>query len=120
MSDALWTVPAEVLDVHDGDTLRVRADLGWRVQIETLVRVDGINADELRTAKGKAARAFALTLVKPGDEVTLVSKKLLGSLEKYGRVLADIALADGRDFAQEMLKAGQAAAWDGSGTKPTT
>jgi endonuclease YncB( thermonuclease family) len=120
MAGVQWTVPAVVLDVHDGDTMRVRADLGWWVQIETLVRIDGINADELSTAKGKDARTFALTLVKPGDSVTLVSKKLLGSLEKYGRVLADVALADGRDFAQAVLAAGQAAPWDGSGKKPTT
>ena len=119
MTNVQWTVPAVVLDVHDGDTMRVRADLGWHVQIESLVRIDGLNADELSTAKGKEAHAFALTLVKPGDSVTLVSKKLLGSLEKYGRVLADIVLADGRDFAQLMIAAGEAVAWDGTGARPT-
>jgi endonuclease YncB( thermonuclease family) len=113
-----WTVPALVLDVHDGDSLRVRADLGWHVQIDTMIRVDKINAAELSTQAGKVAHTFALTLVKPGDQVTVVSKKLLGSFDKYGRVLADVTLMDGRDFATLMLVANQAAAWDGTGTKP--
>jgi len=113
-----WTVPALVLDVHDGDSIRVRANLGWHVQIDTLVRIDGINAPELSTVEGKAAHAFALTLVKAGDEVTLVSKKLLGSFDKYGRVLGSVTLADGSDFAALMLAANQAAPWDGTGVKP--
>lgn len=118
MTTSAWTVPATVTDVHDGDTVRVTADLGWWVQIVTLVRVVGINAPELSTPAGKAARTFALTLVKPGDRVTLVSKKLLGSTEKYGRVLADLTLADGTDFAAAMIAAGHALPWDGAGAKP--
>lgn len=114
----VWTVPALVLEVHDGDSLKVRAQLGWHVQIDTMVRVEGINAPELATVAGKASQAFARTLVQPADMVTLVSKRLLGSFDKYGRVLGSVTLQDGSDFATAMLAANQAVVWDGTGAKP--
>ena len=120
-----WTVPAVVLEVHDGDSVRVRADLGWRVEIETMVRIDGINAAELSTPAGKAAQAYLAGILPVGSPVTIVSKKLLGSFEKYGRVLGAVTFqppvrtpAVAGDVATAMLAAGQAAPWDGSGVKP--
>jgi endonuclease YncB( thermonuclease family) len=143
----VWTVPATVDHVHDGDTVVVLADLGpygrrrkssttivdlgWHlhafpdghIRLLTAVRVDGINADELATPKGQVAAAFGRGLLPPGTSVSLVSKALLGSFDKFGRVLGDLTWfgADGkpRDFAQEMLTAGMAVPWDGQGPKPT-
>jgi endonuclease YncB( thermonuclease family) len=97
--------PAEVLSVHDGDTITVRVDLGFDTFTVHPCRVFGINAPELSTAAGKAALQFALTLVKPGDKVTTVSH----DWDKYGdRYDGDIILPDGRDFATLMVAAGQA------------
>jgi endonuclease YncB( thermonuclease family) len=104
--------------VIDGDTIICQCDLGWCVQIQTAVRVDGINAPEKNTSEGKAAKAFAETLLHQGDSVTIVSKKLLGQTEKFGRVLADIIFKEDIDFAQEMIKSGHAKLWDGQGQKP--
>jgi endonuclease YncB( thermonuclease family) len=67
-----------------------------------------------------------MELLPVGATVTLVSKGLLGSFEKYGRVLADLRFhppseppdAVG-DFAAAMLAAGVAKPWDGRGAKPT-
>jgi endonuclease YncB( thermonuclease family) len=121
----VWTVPAVVLDIHDGDSIRCRCDLGWHVQIDTMIRIDGINAAELSTPAGKAARQYLLSILPAGSQVTIVSKKLLGAFEKYGRVLADVTFTppvDARavtgDVATAMLAANQAVAWDGTGTKP--
>lgn len=115
-----WTVPAIIDRVIDGDTVIVTADLGWRVQIQTAVRIDGINAPELATAGGQLAKSFAEKILKPGDPVTINSKQLLGSFEKYGRVLADLTYGKGGllSFAQTMLDAHQAKPWDGTGQKP--
>jgi endonuclease YncB( thermonuclease family) len=99
-----WQVPATVVKVHDGDTLTVVADLGWRISLKTSVRLFGVNAPELDTPAGQASLNFVYALVQPGDEVTLVSHKLLGATEKYGRVLASVTLSDGRDLSTLLLQ----------------
>lgn len=99
-----WAVPATVVRVVDGDTIVVVADLGWRINFKTSVRLFGINAPELNTDEGQAALHFVTALLQPGDEVTLVSHKLLGQTEKYGRVLASITLPDGRDLSTLLLQ----------------
>jgi len=68
-------------------------------------RVYGINAPELSTDAGKAALAFALTLIQPGARCQVLSH----GWDKYGgRFDGTVTLADGRDYAQAMLDAGQA------------
>jgi endonuclease YncB( thermonuclease family) len=103
--------PATVVSLHDGDTFRVDVDLGFGVHVtEFNVRVYGINAPELATAAGKAALAFAETLLKPGDRVTVLSH----GWDKYApRFDATVTLADGSDFGQRMLSAGQAVPMSG-------
>ena len=106
--------PARVAQVYDGDTIVLDIDLGFDHIIEGLdfdgkrrlaCRVFGINAPELSTEAGKAAKAFAETLLKPGDRLTLLSH----GWDKYGgRFDGAITLADGRDFGQAMIDAGQA------------
>jgi endonuclease YncB( thermonuclease family) len=141
-----WVVPGVIDEVIDGDTVRVSLDLGphcgrrvkalelgWHVRIdrdghirmESLVRIDGINAPEHGTPAGDAATAYAKTLLQPGDQVQVVSKKLLGSTEKYGRTLADLSFRPRieqrpvlGDFATAMIAAGHAKPWDGTGTRP--
>lgn len=101
-----WTVPAIVLNVVDGDTVRVQLDLGWHITYTTRVRVAKINAPELKTPEGVTAKAYAQTLLKPGDEITFVSK----GFDKYGRPLGDIIFGGfaARDFAAEMVHHGYA------------
>lgn len=106
--------PGVVRDLHDGDTVHIDLDLGFGVQLDShdldgnpvnSCRVFGINAPELSTVAGKAALAFAQTLLKPGDKVTVVSH----GWDKYGgRFDGTITRADGSDFAGLMLAAGQA------------
>jgi endonuclease YncB( thermonuclease family) len=64
-----------------------------------------INAPELSTDAGKAALAFAETLLSVGMRVTTTSF----GWDKYGgRYDGAIVLPDGRDFAQVMLDNNQA------------
>ncbi len=98
----VWQFPAVVDRIQDGDT--VVCHILWRPEEEghgINVRVDGINAVELRTATGREAKAYAEKLLPVGSQVTLLSRKR----EKYGRFLARIVMSDGRDFGQEMLLA---------------
>jgi micrococcal nuclease len=105
----IWTVPGTVQRVIDGDTVVCRLDLGWHVtKMEEPVRVAGINSPELWQPGGQEAKAYAEELLPVGTQVTIISQRLLGSLDKYGRTLAAIDLPDGRNFGQEMVAAGHA------------
>lgn len=126
---------ATVVAIHDGDTIDVDIvltrigiekrdlDLGFNlhrcsrgiVLERQSVRLLGCNAPELATPAGKDALAFIETLVKVGDDVTLVSH----GWDKYGgRIDGAVSLADGRDLTATMIDAGHAAPWNGIGTKP--
>ena len=114
-----WRVPGTVVKVVDGDTVLVELDLGWHVRLVSAVRVDGIDAPEKNTPAGRAAKEFAETLLPAGTPVTVVSKKMLGAFEKYGRVLADIHMpAPEHHFALAMVAAGHAQPRRGRTEKP--
>lgn len=108
MSDQLqrpgfaWQFPAEADRCIDGDT--VVCHVLWKPGDEAHgvdVRVDGINAIELRAKFGAEARDYAASLLPAGTPVTLTVTRR----EKYGRLLARITLPDGRDFGSLMLTA---------------
>jgi len=106
--------PAVVADVHDGDTLTLIIDLGFNIAFRSACRCYGINAPELATTEGKAALDYALTLIKPGDKVSVRSH----GVDKYGgRFDGTVVLADGRDFGSAMVAAGFARPYFGVGPK---
>lgn len=114
----MYEYRATVLRVHDGDTVVLDVDLGFRNHIvEMPIRILGINAPELATPAGKEAAAFAQELLPPGTVVMLSSDK--DRADKYGgRWLGELALPDGRDFGGVMVHTGHALPWDGKGAKP--
>jgi endonuclease YncB( thermonuclease family) len=109
----VWTVPAKVERIIDGDTIEVTLDLGWGLYKRDHVRIAGINAPEKVTAAGKEAKAFIQTLLPVGADVTIVSKQL----DKYGRALAEV-LVGKVSVGPAMVAAGHAKPWDGQGQKP--
>jgi micrococcal nuclease len=104
-----WTVPATIARVVDADTLALVLDLGWHITLTTNARVAGIDAPELSTVEGKAARDFVRELLPVGAAVTFLSR----SLDKYGRPLGSVTFADGMDLATVLLQAGHAVTYDG-------
>lgn len=80
--------------VVDGDTLAVGP---------TRVRVLGMDAPEMDTAAGRAAKEAAVTLVA-GQPVRL---RVVGK-DAYGRLLAHATTADGTDFAKALIRSGHA------------
>ena len=85
---------ATVLRVVDGDTLHVAADLGLDVVANVTVRLYGINAPEMSTDVGKAAKVFVEAWVKDRGPVFAL-RTVKDKREKYGRYLADLVPADG-------------------------
>ena len=104
MSEAFGPYRGTVDSVHDGDTVNVRLDVGFDLTVYARCRIQGINAPELSTDAGKAARDFARGLLPVGTQVLVTSY----GWDKYGgRIDAGIRY-DGKDFAQQMLDSGNA------------
>jgi micrococcal nuclease len=103
-----WTVPATVIRVVDGDTVRLELDLGWHTYRIENCRIAGIDAPEVSTAAGKLAKAYAASALPVDAEVMFASKEL----DKYGRPLGDL-VRNGIDFAELMLFQGHAVRYDG-------
>lgn len=112
----VWTVPATVLRVVDGDTLMLHLDLGWHISYEARCRLIGVNAPELDTDAGVAARLWVIDRlgkarvygIDTHEPVTLVSH----ALDKYGRPLGQVLVSTPQgetfDLGLELLEAGHA------------
>ncbi|HEY0834150.1 MAG TPA: thermonuclease family protein [Azospirillum sp.] len=108
-------IPAEVLEVVDGDTLTVRATIWLGHSVETRVRLDGIDTPERRAQcpqekqLAEAARERLRALVADGH-VNLLDVQN----DKYGgRVRARVLAAGGADVAEALVKSGLARPYHG-------
>jgi endonuclease YncB( thermonuclease family) len=116
----VWTVPATVLRVVDGDTLEVLLDLGWHVTYKAKLRLAGVNAPEMSTEEGGVARSWVVArlMIRVGDDYgTRPIIVMSHSLDKYGRVLGTVywdektpgsATVQRFCLNDELLKAGHA------------
>jgi micrococcal nuclease len=105
----MWTYPATVVHVTDGDSFQARLCTGSPIDYHIAVRVGHVNAPEKTTPDGVAALGWARQTLPPGLPVTVVASRL----EKYGRLLATVALPDGTDYAAQLLAAGHAVPYEG-------
>ena len=108
-------IPAQADAVIDGDTLRVRARIWLDQEVDTIVRLEGIDAPELDGSCGSerelAARARDRLAELIGDGVIAL---LQVRHDKYGgRVLATVTDARGRDVGAALVRAGLARAYQG-------
>lgn len=113
-------VAARVLTVIDGDTLLVRARIWLGQEVETRVRLAGVDTPEPRgrcpgeRALAGRARDFVSRLLATGA-VTLYDVRF----GKYGgRVLARVVAADGTDTGTALIAAGLARAYAGGKRQP--
>lgn len=111
---------AEVLRIIDGDTLTLRIDLGYYVQIRSTVRLAFIDAPEMATPQGPVSRAAVeqwLDIHEPHDanRGAVVVQTFKDKADKYGRMIAEIrcALCAGNDqtLNQWMMAEGHAVAY---------
>ena len=101
-------VAARVIDVVDGDTVRVRARIWLGFDVTTLVRLDGVDAPELAAScdsgRRLARRAREFVRARIGGGRVALTDIQFG---KYaGRVVARVASADDEDLAGALIGAG--------------
>lgn len=102
----MYEYRASIIRVIDGDTVRARLDLGCDVRIDLTLRLYGINAPELNTEAGVAAREHLIALI--GDSLVVV-RTIKDKREKYGRYLATLVGPLGTDINDRMVADGHAA-----------
>ncbi|MFQ5767686.1 MAG: thermonuclease family protein [Acidobacteriota bacterium] len=104
------SVPAEVVKVYDGDTLKVRVDLGDGARMEK-VRFLGIDAPETshggQGEMGAVQAAEALRRWLKGRRVRLILGGGPDHRDKYGRLLAYVEDETGSDAGLSLLKQGR-------------
>lgn len=83
----MYVYRATLIRVVDGDTVWLDVDLGFDVRRRDSFRLYGIDAPEMGTPEGTAAKAWLLEeLGVPGSP--LLVRTLRDKREKYGRYLA--------------------------------
>jgi micrococcal nuclease len=109
---------AKVINVVDGDTVKLLIDVGFSIWISQTVRLIGINAPEISTPEGKAAKEWLAARMLPGLEVYIQTTK--DKTEKYGRLLGKVFIKaekntyDSADsFNDKLVAAGMARPYDG-------
>lgn len=109
---------ATLLDVHDGDTIRVQVDHGFRRYEEVGIRLLDLACRELSEPGGKEARDYVKTLLVPGQPLALYTAKP----DKYsGRWDAEVIYerdGDVHNLAEDIIDAGYGLPWNGSGKQP--
>lgn len=96
---------ALVTRVVDGDTVDLTVDAGFRVDVRVRTRLKGINAPELSTPEGKAARKALADKLPPLTFVMVETFRDPG--DKYGRWLATIR-CDNEDINRWLVESGHA------------
>jgi endonuclease YncB( thermonuclease family) len=113
----VWTVPARIRRVVDGDTVRVDLDLGWGIVLaDEPIRLARINAPETSTQEGRDASAFlaeklqSLTAAPEGVYAcTFISK----GFDKYRRALGELNAPNLGNIGDLMLASGHAVSYTG-------
>ncbi len=122
-----WTYAAQLVSVYDGDTVRVRCDVGFDLGFTLSLRLLGIQTPEIggagitpeERAAGLEAREALLGLI--GDHPLIVRTKK-DTREGRGRYLATLYAVQYNglwlDLCADLIDAGYAVAYDGKGKAP--
>ncbi|MBC8339503.1 MAG: thermonuclease family protein [Alphaproteobacteria bacterium] len=112
-------VQARVLRVIDGDTIIVRARIWLGQNIDTQVRLAGVDAPEIK-GKCELERRLAVRARKLVSERSAGGTVVLSQIHygKYaGRVVARVHTPDGKDLSELLKRAGLGRSYDG-GRRP--
>lgn len=119
MSDYRYDVI--VRDVIDGDTVVVDLDCGFSIwQHGMRIRLHGINAPEMNTPEGKAAKVWLQLHIRALGPSNFELQTLKDKPDKYGGRY--LGILKGRSATQSvnetLVQFGHAVKWDGKGKKP--
>ena len=86
----IYIYKAELVRVVDGDTVDLIIDLGFDTSRKERFRLYGIDAPEMNTAEGKAAKKWLEDALMPLEAVCIQTIQLetKAKRDKYGRFLA--------------------------------
>jgi micrococcal nuclease len=88
----MFTYAAKLIEVIDGDTVDLLIDLGLSTFVKERCRLYGIDAPEMPTEAGKAAKAYLESLIGASSELFVATRKMTRKpkekTDKYGRYLA--------------------------------
>ncbi len=110
----MYEYRARVAYIYDADTVRLDIDLGFSIWTHRQpFRLAGIDAPELGTPEGRAARDWLRALLPVGTGLTAITVR--DSTEKYGRYLAHLYLPDEPIVSvnEQLIDAGHARSYDG-------
>ena len=117
----MYEYRCKIIRVIDGDTVDVDIDLGFQVWIRgERVRIMGIDTPESRTSD-KTEKVFGLASKERLKELlhgevilkTEVSKAGEDMKGKFGRILGDFILEDGRKATEVLIEEGHAVLYHG-------
>lgn len=104
------SVPCEVVEVYDGDTMTVRVSMDLRIRLLDCWAPEVKTKDDAEKVKGIAARNHLQKLAPVGSAAQLMiplNGDRLDNILTLGRVLGRVSV-DGRDLSEQQVKAGHA------------
>jgi micrococcal nuclease len=86
----IYIYKAELIRVVDGDTVELMIDQGFSQFTKQTMRLYGIDAPEMNTLAGKAAKAWLQEALQPPEPIYVQTIQLStkAKRDKYGRFLA--------------------------------
>jgi micrococcal nuclease len=86
----IYIYKAELIRVVDGDTVDLIIDLGFDTSRKERFRLYGVDAPEMNTLAGKAAKAWLWEALQPLEAIYVQTIQLStkAKRDKYGRFLA--------------------------------
>lgn len=102
----MYEYRASVKKIVDADTLDLVIDLGFHIFVTKRVRLIGLDAPEKFTEQGKIAKQFVENAAPVNSSVIIQTK--IDSLDKYGRILAEIFLNNNKSLNKMLLNNGLA------------
>lgn len=121
MAYPVWEWPKSmIIRVVDGDSFvaQLMRDMGFHgtVTFQQRLRLNRINAPDIKTVRGMEAKTAFLSMVKPS--MTYVYIETVKPYKYGDEWMAEVTLEDGSNVSDELVKAGLAVYWDGSGLRP--
>lgn len=129
-SPHLYRYTVRVLEVVDGDSIKVDFDFGYdRNDREALLRLFNFNSNEMKDkdpekqAKAVKAQKLLARLCPVGSVLMIVTE--YDRNEKFGRFMGwvyndpTVPAIPENSVNTAMIKSGLASQWDGSGSRPT-
>jgi micrococcal nuclease len=113
-------VDGEIVKVIDGDTIEVKALIWPGLEVTVGARLRGIDAPEVRSACREEKMLAAAATDRLRELVGDGPVRLFNiEHDKFaGRVVVDVADAEGRNIAEAMVASGLARPYDGGGRAP--